>query len=137
VPLALFGAVLGTFIRAYDNNIYTQIGIVLLIGLASKTAILLVEFAKQHHEEGHTIEDAALAAARLRFRPILMTALTFVLGVVPLVVATGAGAASRKALGTTVFSGMLTATFFGVLMIPVFYVVIQKLADKLRFKRKG
>ena len=136
VPLALFGAVVGTFIRAYDNNIYTQVGIVLLIGLASKTAILLVEFAKQHHEEGHTIVDAALAAARLRFRPILMTALTFVLGVVPLVVATGAGAASRRALGTTVFSGMLTATFFGVLMIPVFYVIIQKLADKLRFKTK-
>ncbi|MBC8379521.1 MAG: efflux RND transporter permease subunit, partial [Planctomycetes bacterium] len=135
VPLALFGAMLGTLLRAYDNNIYTQIGIVLLIGLASKTAILLVEFAKQHHEDGHSIEEAAMTAAKLRFRPILMTALTFVLGVVPLVIATGAGAASRRALGTTVFSGMLAATLFGVLMIPVFYVVIQKLADKLSFKK--
>lgn len=132
VPLALFGAMLGTLLRAYDNNIYTQIGVVLLIGLASKTAILLVEFAKQHHEDGHTIEEAAVTAARLRFRPILMTALTFVLGVIPLVIATGAGAASRRALGTTVFSGMLAATFFGVLMIPVFYVVIQRLNDKIR-----
>lgn len=132
VPLALFGAMLGTLLRAYDDNIYTQIGIVLLIGLASKTAILLVEFAKQHHEDGHTIEEAAVTAARLRFRPILMTALTFVLGVIPLVIATGAGAASRRALGTTVFSGMIAATFFGVLMIPVFYVVIQRLNDKIR-----
>lgn len=132
VPLALFGAVLFTFLRGYDNNIYTQIGLVLLIGLASKTAILLVEFAKQHHEQGHSIFEAAIVAARLRFRPILMTALSFVCGVVPLFIATGAGSAGRRALGTAVFGGMLVATILGVLLIPVFYVIIQKLADAVR-----
>ncbi|MHC4552074.1 MAG: efflux RND transporter permease subunit [Planctomycetota bacterium] len=130
VPIAMFGAVLLTFVRGFDNNIYTQIGLVLLIGLASKTAILLVEFAKQHHEEGHTIMEAAIAAARLRFRPILMTALSFVLGVVPLVIATGAGAVSRRALGTAVFGGMLAATVIGVFLMPVFYVVVQRMTEK-------
>ena len=130
VPIALFGAILLTFIRGYENNIYTQIGLVLLIGLASKTAILLVEFAKQHHEEGHTVLESALAAARLRFRPILMTALSFVLGVVPLVIASGAGAVSRRALGTAVFGGMLAATVIGVFLMPVFYVVIQRTKEK-------
>ncbi|MBL7152371.1 MAG: multidrug efflux RND transporter permease subunit [Phycisphaerae bacterium] len=136
VPLALFGAVLFTFLRAYDNNIYTQIGLVLLIGLASKTAILLVEFAKQHHEEGHSIVEAAVAAARLRFRPILMTALSFVFGVLPLVLATGAGSAGRRALGTTVFGGMLVATILGVFLIPVFYVLTQRLADAIRPRKQ-
>ncbi len=129
VPLALFGAVLSTFLRMLDNNIYTQIGLVLLIGLASKTAILLVEFAKQHHDEGHSIIDSVIVAARLRFRPILMTALSFVFGVVPLVIATGAGSASRRALGTAVFGGMLMATILGIFLIPVSYVVIQRLND--------
>jgi HAE1 family hydrophobic/amphiphilic exporter-1 len=129
VPLALFGAVLATFLRMLDNNIYTQIGLVLLIGLASKTAILLIEFAKQHHEQGHSIVASAVVAARLRFRPILMTALSFVFGVVPLVIATGAGAAGRRALGTAVFGGMLMATILGIFLIPVSYVVIQKLND--------
>ena len=130
VPVAMFGAVLLTFVRGYENNIFTQIGLVLLIGLASKTAILLVEFAKQHHEEGHTIMESAIAAARLRFRPILMTALSFVLGVVPLVIATGAGAVSRRALGTAVFGGMLAATVIGVFLMPLFYVVIQRTTEK-------
>ena len=129
VPLALFGAVLATFLRMLDNNIYTQIGLVLLIGLASKTAILLVEFAKQHHEQGHSVVESAIAAARLRFRPILMTALSFVFGVVPLVIATGAGASGRRALGTAVFGGMLVATILGIFLIPVSYVVIQRLND--------
>lgn len=132
VPVALFGAMVGNLLRLYDNNIYTQIGIVLLIGLAAKTSILLVEFAKRHHDEGHDIAESAVVAARLRFRPILMTAFTFILGVVPLVIATGAGAVARRSLGTTVFSGMLAATIIGVLMIPVFYVVIQSIGDKLR-----
>jgi HAE1 family hydrophobic/amphiphilic exporter-1 len=135
VPLALFGAVLFTFLRMLDNNIYTQIGLVLLIGLASKTAILLVEFAKQYHEEGHSILEAAVVAARLRFRPILMTALSFVFGVLPLVIATGAGSAGRRALGTAVFGGMLVATIFGVFMIPVFYVLVQKASDALIGKK--
>jgi HAE1 family hydrophobic/amphiphilic exporter-1 len=131
VPIAIFGAVMFTMARGYDNNTYTQIGLVLLIGLASKTSILLVEFAKQYHEDGHTIMEAATAAARLRFRPILMTALSFVLGVVPLVVATGAGAVARKALGTAVFGGMLMATVVGIFMMPVFYLVVQKVTDKV------
>ncbi len=131
VPLALLGAVIFTWARAYDNNIYTQIGIVLLIGLATKTAILLVEFAKAHHEEGHSIEESALEASRLRFRPILMTALTTLIGTVPLAIAAGAGATSRRALGTAVLGGMLLATVLGVLMVPVFYVVIQKLTEKV------
>ena len=136
VPLALLGAVFFTWARAYDNNIYTQIGIVLLIGLATKTAILLVEFAKSHHEEGHGIEESAIVAARLRFRPILMTALSTLIGTVPLVIATGAGAVARRALGTAVFGGMLMATILGVLMVPVFYVVVQKVTEKV-FKRKS
>lgn len=137
VPLALLGSVLFTWARSYDNNIYTQIGVVLLIGLAAKTAILLVEFAKHQHDElGHGIEDAAVEGARLRFRPIMMTALTTVCGAVPLAYATGAGAAARKSLGTAVMGGMLLATFIGVLMIPVFYVVVQKTADAAKRKFK-
>jgi len=136
VPIALLGAVLFTWARGYENNIYTQIGIVLLIGLASKTAILLVEFAKKHHEAGASIRNAAIEASRLRFRPILMTALSFVFGTVPLVIAAGAGANARRDLGTAVFGGMLVATFVGVLMIPVFYVVVQKITEKLTFRKQ-
>jgi len=132
VPLSLLGAVSFTWARSFDNNIYTQIGIVLLIGLASKTAILLVEFAKVHHEQGHGIEESAIAAARLRFRPILMTALSTLIGTVPLVIATGAGAVARRALGTAVFGGMFAATIFGVLMTPVFYMVVQKATERIR-----
>lgn len=130
VPLALLGALLLTWARGYDNNIYTQIGFVLLIGLCAKTAILIVEFAKQLHQEGKSILEAAQEAARLRFRPLLMTAVSFILGVIPLVVATGAGAVSRRALGTAVFGGMLLATVIGVLFIPAFYVVVQKMAER-------
>ena len=132
VPIALLGAVFFTWVRGYENNIYTQIGIVLLIGLASKTAILLVEFAKRRHESGYSILDSAVEASRLRFRPILMTAFSFIFGVVPLVVATGAGAISRRDLGTAVFGGMLVATVVGVLMIPVFFVVVEKLREKVK-----
>ncbi len=131
VPLAIFGAILATFMRAYDNNIYTQVGLVLLIGLSSKSAILIVEFAKELRGNGKSVVEAAIEAARLRFRPILMTAVSFILGVLPLVVATGAGAASRRSLGTAVFGGMTAATVFGVFLIPVLYVVIQKLSDRL------
>ncbi|HPS54607.1 MAG TPA: efflux RND transporter permease subunit, partial [Sedimentisphaerales bacterium] len=131
VPIAVFGALFFTWFKGYDNNIYTQIGLVLLIGLASKTAILLVEFAKQHHEEGHSIIDSATTAARLRFRPILMTALSTLLGFAPLVVASGAGAVSRRALGTATFGGMLVATVAGVFMMPVLYVIIQRITEKV------
>jgi HAE1 family hydrophobic/amphiphilic exporter-1 len=135
VPIAFLGAVLFTWARGYENNVYTQIGIVLLIGLASKTAILLVEFAKKYHEGGVSIHDAALEASRVRFRPILMTALSFVFGVVPLVIATGAGAVSRRDLGTAVFGGMLMATIVGVLMIPIFYVTVQLITEKIFGKK--
>ena len=137
VPLALLGAILATWARSFENNIYTQIGFVLLIGLCAKTAILIVEFAKQQHEEeGQSILDAATTAARLRFRPLLMTAVSFILGVFPLVIATGAGAVSRQSLGTAVCGGMLFSTILGVMLIPVFYVVIQGLSEKLSGKAK-
>ncbi len=131
IPFSLIGAFGGTLLRAYDNNVYTQIGLVLLIGLSAKTAILVVEFAKQLREqEGRTTLDAAVEAARLRFRAVLMTAVSFILGVLPLLVADGAGAASRRALGTAVFSGMAAATLPGVIFIPVFYVLVQKIRDR-------
>nr|MDP2482356.1 multidrug efflux RND transporter permease subunit [Candidatus Palauibacterales bacterium] len=123
VPMAILGAIVFTGARSLDNNIYTQIGLVLLIGLSAKTAILIVEFAKQLREEGKDVIEAAVTAARLRFRPILMTAISFILGVIPLAIASGAGAASRISLGTAVLGGMLVATVSGVFMIPVFYVV--------------
>ena len=131
VPLAILGAVVITMARSLDNNIYFQIAMILLIGLASKSAILIVEFAKQQHdEEGKSIYDAALIAARLRFRAILMTALSFILGVIPLVIASGAGANSRVSLGTAVFGGMLVATAAGVFVIPLLYYVVQTLTER-------
>jgi HAE1 family hydrophobic/amphiphilic exporter-1 len=132
VPLAILGAIIFTLLRGFDNNIYTQIGLVLLIGMSAKNAILIVEFAKQQRDEaGKSIIEAAREAARLRFRPILMTALSFLLGVIPLVIASGAGANSRVSLGTAVFGGMLLATAAGVFMIPLLYVVVQLAAEKL------
>ncbi|MCG8614957.1 MAG: efflux RND transporter permease subunit, partial [Desulfobacterales bacterium] len=118
VPLALLGTVAATYVRGMDINVYTQIGLILLVALACKTAILITEFAKASRDDGQSIFDAAVAAARLRFRPILMTAATFILGMVPLVIATGAGANSRQALGTAVFSGMLAATLMLIFFVP-------------------
>ena len=132
IPFALFGAILATWLRALDNNVYTQIGLVLLIGLSAKTAILIVEFAKQLRDEGKPTLEAAVEAARLRFRPLLMTAFSFILGVLPLLVASGAGSASRRALGTAVFGGMIVSTMVGVFLIPVFFVLVQKLRDRSR-----
>jgi hydrophobe/amphiphile efflux-1 (HAE1) family protein len=128
VPMCLLSAITGVALAGMDNNILTQIGLVVLIGLASKNAILIVEFAKQQEDEGEGLWDAAVNAARLRLRPILMTSFSFILGVVPLVLATGAGAEMRIALGTAVFSGMIGITFFGLLFTPVFYVLCRKLA---------
>ncbi|QYY34364.1 multidrug efflux RND transporter permease subunit [Ruficoccus sp. ZRK36] len=130
VPTALLGAVAALMIRGYDNNLYTQIGIVLLIGLSTKSAILIVEFAKEQRDSGMSPFDAALSAARLRFRAVLMTAFSFILGVLPLLVATGAGAESRKAIGTSVFGGMLVATAVSVVVVPMLYYVIQVLSEK-------
>ena len=125
VPMCLFAAISGVLLRGMDNNILTQIGFVVLIGLAAKNAILIVEFARQAEGHGADRFDAAAQAARTRLRPILMTSFAFILGVVPLVVATGAGAEMRQALGTAVFFGMLGVTLFGLLFTPVFYVVMR------------
>ena len=134
VPLAVLGAAVATMLRSLDNNVYTQIGLVLLVGLSAKTAILIVEFANQQRQEGKSPFDAALTAATLRFRPILMTALSFILGVLPLLIATGAGAVSRRALGTAVFGGMLLATVAGVFLIPFLYYVVQRVSEGLSRK---
>jgi HAE1 family hydrophobic/amphiphilic exporter-1 len=112
---------------SYENNVFAQIGLVMLIGLAAKNAILIVEFARAKTEEGMDIIPAAMEAAKLRFRPILMTAFAFILGVVPLLTASGAGAEARKVMGMAVFSGMLIATIFGVLLVPVLFVLIEKI----------
>jgi len=130
VPMALVGAFGALLARHMDNNVYTQIGLVLLIGLASKNAILIVEFAKDAREKGESVVDSAVEAARLRFRPILMTSFSFILGVVPLLIADGAGAGSRKALGTAVFGGMLTATILGVIIVPSLYVIFQRMGER-------
>jgi HAE1 family hydrophobic/amphiphilic exporter-1 len=130
VPLALLGTVIAVALRGMDNNVYTQIGVVLLIALASKNAILIVEFAREHRAKGLSIIEASIEAARLRFRPILMTSFAFILGVYPLVVAEGAGSASRRALGTAVFGGMITSTLLSVIFVPVFYVVWQTASER-------
>lgn len=137
VPLALLGTVLGVLLSGMDLNMYTQIGVVLLIGLASKTAILIVEFARDLRKEGKDINEAACSAATLRFRAVLMTAISFVFGTYPLLVASGTGAASRRSLGTAVFWGMIAGTIFTVLFVPAFYSVIQKLSEKFaKFRGK-
>jgi hydrophobe/amphiphile efflux-1 (HAE1) family protein len=129
VPLALFGAVLALWLRGMQLDVYSEIGLVMLIGLAAKNAILIVEFAKQQREHGATIIDAAMEAGRLRLRPILMTAFAFILGSVPLMVAAGAGAGSRQSIGITVVGGMLAATVFGLALVPVFYAVIERMRE--------
>jgi HAE1 family hydrophobic/amphiphilic exporter-1 len=133
VPVALLGTAIALVMRGFDNNLYTQIGIVLLIALASKNAILIVEFARELRAQGKDIVEAAAEAARLRFRPVLMTAFSFIFGVLPLVFASGAGSASQQAVGTAVFGGMMASTALAVLFVPVFFVIFQRLSE---FKRK-
>ena len=130
VPVALVGVLLALIIRGYDNNLYTQVGLVLMIALASKNAILIVEFARDLHREGMSITEAAIEATRRRFRPIVMTSFAFILGVVPLLVAFGAGAASQRAIGTVVFGGMLSSTLLAIPFVPVFYVLTQRFAER-------
>ena len=129
-PLVALGAFFGVWLMGFDNNVYVQIGLVMLIGLAAKNAILIVEFAKAKHEEGMSLEDAALESARLRFRPILMTAFAFILGVVPLMLASGAGAGAQNVMGTGVFWGMLVATALGVFIIPGNYTFVEGLGRR-------
>jgi HAE1 family hydrophobic/amphiphilic exporter-1 len=136
-PLVALGALFGVWLMGYDNNVYVQIGLVMLIGLAAKNAILIVEFAKAKHEEGSSLEDAALTSARLRFRPILMTAFAFILGVVPLMKASGAGAGAQNVMGVGVFFGMLVATFLGVFIIPGNFTFIEGLGRKGRPKHEA
>ncbi len=130
VPVATLGALAGLWLTGGSLSIYAQIGLVLLVGLACKNAILIVEFAQSRREEGLSIADAAVDGGRIRFRPVLMTSFTFIFGLVPMVIATGAGAGSRQAIGITVFSGMLSTTLFGIFLIPVLYYIFQSAREK-------
>ncbi len=129
VPMCLFSAIMGVMARGMDNNLFTQIGLVVLVGLACKNAILIVEFARQMQEAGKSRMDAAIEACRLRLRPILMTSMAFIFGVIPLMLAQGAGHEMRQSLGTAVFFGMLGVTFFGIFLTPVFYVIIRRVVE--------
>jgi len=137
VPLAFLGALAAQALRGFADDLYCQIGLVTLIGLASKNSILIVEFAKRRRGEGESLVDAALEAAEVRFRPVLMTASAFILGVVPLVVATGAGSAARRSLGTAVFGGMLVATLLSLVLVPALFVVVQGAAEWLSQRLRG
>jgi HAE1 family hydrophobic/amphiphilic exporter-1/multidrug efflux pump len=137
VPFAIFGALSAVWLRGFSNDIYFQIGMVTLIGLSAKNAILIVEFANTRYEAGMPLIDAAIEAARLRFRPIIMTSMAFIFGMFPLVIATGAGAASRQSIGTGVLGGMLAATFLAIFFVPLFYVLIRKLTGRIPVPSRG
>ena len=130
VPFGVFGAMSAVWLRGMTNDIYFQIGLVTLIGLAAKNAILIVEFANHRRTEGMPLLQAAVEAARLRFRAIIMTSMAFVGGVLPLAIATGAGAASRQSIGTGVLGGMLTATFLAIFFVPLFFVTVRKIGER-------
>ncbi len=125
VPLGIVGALLGATLRDFPNDVYFKVGLITIIGLSAKNAVLIIEYAKDLHAQGRTLVDAVLAACHLRFRPIIMTSMAFILGVLPLAVATGAGSASQRAIGTGVMGGMITATSLAVLFVPVFFVVVR------------
>jgi multidrug efflux pump len=129
VPMTLLSAIAGVWLLKGDNNVFTQISLIVLVGLACKNAILIVEFAREKQHEGMNRFEAVLEACRLRLRPILMTSLAFTMGVVPLVLSSGAGSEMRQAIGVAVFFGMLGVTFFGLLLTPVFYVVVRRLVE--------
>ena len=131
VPFAVFGAILAVWLRGTQNDLYFQVGLITLIGLAAKNAILIIEFAVLLREEGKGIYESALEAAKLRFRPIVMTSLAFILGCVPLAISTGAGSASRHSIGTGVIGGMLAATLLATFVIPMFYLLVESLGAKV------
>jgi HAE1 family hydrophobic/amphiphilic exporter-1/multidrug efflux pump len=130
VPFAIFGALTAVWLRGFENDIYFQIGLVTLIGLSAKNAILIVEFANTRYEAGRPLIEAAVEAARLRFRPIIMTSMAFIFGMFPLVIAAGAGAASRQSIGTGVLGGMLAATFLAIFFVPLFFVLLRRLTRR-------
>jgi HAE1 family hydrophobic/amphiphilic exporter-1 len=130
IPIAVFGAFAGIFLRHLEFNIYAQIGLIMLIGLSSKNAILIVEFAKMKYDEGMSIRDAALEGAHVRLRPILMTSFAFILGCVPLAIASGSGAVARQVMGTGVIGGMLTASFIAIFVVPASFYLFEKLAHR-------
>jgi multidrug efflux pump subunit AcrB len=136
IPFGIFGAFLGVFLRGMASDVYLQVGLITVVGLAAKNAILIVEFANSLRNQGMSIAEAAVEAARERFRPILMTSFAFILGVLPLAIAAGAGAASRRSLGTGVLFGMLTATTVGIFFIPLFFAVIRGIAERGLFRRR-
>jgi multidrug efflux pump len=129
-PMALLCAIAGVWLTRGDNNVFTQIALVVLVGLAAKNAILIVEFARELERQGRSIVQAAIEASRLRLRPILMTSFAFIMGVIPLAFSVGAGSEMRRAIGTAVFSGMLGVTLFGLMLTPVFYVLLRALAQR-------
>jgi multidrug efflux pump len=131
VPFAVFGAILAIYLRGIENDIYFQVGLVVLIGLAAKNAILIVEVAAERQREGLSAYEAAVEATKLRFRPIVMTSLAFILGVVPLAIATGASSASRHSIGTGVIGGMLAATFLAILFVPMFFRLVTRKSEQL------
>jgi multidrug efflux pump len=137
VPMGLLAAMFGVWLTKGDNNVFTQIGLIVLVGLSAKNAILIVEFARELEFAGRTPVQAAIEASRLRLRPILMTSLAFIMGVVPLVISTGAGSEMRHAMGVAVFSGMIGVTAFGIFFTPMFYVLLRALAGNRPLTQHG
>ena len=130
IPLGILGALAATYLRGLENDVYFQVGLLTTMGLSAKNAILIVEFAKRRVDKGRDVVDASVRAARQRLRPILMTSLAFVFGVLPLAISTGAGANARHAIGTGVVGGMLSATFLAIVFVPIFYVVVVRTFTK-------
>jgi multidrug efflux pump len=136
VPMSILAALVGVKLTHGDNNVFTQVALFVLVGLASKNAILIVEFARELEDQGRSVVQAALEACRLRLRPIVMTSIAFIMGVVPLVYSHGAGAEMRHAIGVAVFAGMIGVTFFGLFLTPVFYVLLRTFARSLEQRRR-